>query len=136
MTEQEIWLKAWCASISSSLDADATKAADECLKAYKKRFPEPEPQAQARNVNRDLFQAAEQALTALIWCSGSDDFCEGGKAHEGFVGLARPAMKRLREVLKGISVVYVQKLNEQGDDVGAPIFDWNLDSKGNGLSVI
>lgn len=45
MTEQEVWLRAWCATISASnclSTGTATKAADICLDEYKDRFPEPE----------------------------------------------------------------------------------------------
>lgn len=126
MTEQEIWLKAWCASISSSLDADATIAADECLKAYKERFTEPEAKVNRREVNRELFQAAEQALMQLIWCSGANDFAEGGIAHEAFVRKTRPTIDRLREVLKRVSIVYVQKLDEYSEPIGEPVFGGGL----------
>lgn len=45
MTEQEVWVKAWCATLSldNCLSADTcSKVADLCVRAYKERFPEPE----------------------------------------------------------------------------------------------
>jgi hypothetical protein len=132
MTEQEIWLKAWLAAIAcDNCDSKtATEIADKCLEAHKQRFPEQEAKVNRRGVNRELLQAAKSALDALIWCGGSDDFCEGGKAYVGWENLAQPAIDRLQNVLKRLTVVYVQKLDEQGNYVGAPVFDGELSFNG------
>jgi hypothetical protein len=46
--------------------------------------------------DRDLMQ---QALEALIWTTGSDDFGDGGKAREGALKLLFPSITALRERL-------------------------------------
>jgi hypothetical protein len=46
--------------------------------------------------DRDLMQ---QALEALIWTTGSDDFGDGGKAREGALKLLYPSITALRERL-------------------------------------
>lgn len=43
---------------------------------------------------RDAARAGEDELAgALIWCSGSEDFSDGGKAVIGWLKLARPAIE-------------------------------------------
>jgi hypothetical protein len=133
MTEQEIWLKAWYAAIAceNCPSKTATEIADKCLQAYKERFPAPEPVINKTEVNRELLGAANDALRALIWCSGSDDFCEGGKAYVGWENLAQPAIDRLQKVLqdKQFSGIYVQKLDEYGNYVGERLCDGELNFK-------
>ena len=46
--------------------------------------------------DRELMQ---QALEALIWTTGSDDFGDGGKAREGALKLLFPSITALRERL-------------------------------------
>ena len=46
--------------------------------------------------DRELMQ---QALEALIWTTGSDDFGDGGKARDGALKLLFPAIDALRERL-------------------------------------
>jgi len=46
--------------------------------------------------DRELMQ---QALEALIWTTGSDDFGDGGKAREGALKLLFPCIAALRERL-------------------------------------
>lgn len=47
-------------------------------------------------MSRELMQ---QALEALIWTTGSDDFGDGGKAREGALKLLFPSIAALRERL-------------------------------------
>ena len=47
-------------------------------------------------MSRELMQ---QALEALIWTTGSDDFGDGGKAREGALKLLFPSITALRERL-------------------------------------
>lgn len=47
-----------------------------------------------------LREAAQQALEALIWTTGSEDFSEGGQAREGALNLLFPAITSLRAALK------------------------------------
>jgi hypothetical protein len=132
MTEQEIWLKTWLAAITCENcgSKSATEIADKCLEAYKQRFPEQEAKVNKREANRELLQAAKSALDALIWCGGSDDFCEGGKAYVGWENLAQPAIDRLQNVLKPLTVGCAIKLPEPVTYVGAPVFDGELSFNG------
>ena len=47
-----------------------------------------------------LREAAQQALEALIWTTGSADFGEGGQAREGALKLLFPSIATLRVTLK------------------------------------
>jgi hypothetical protein len=47
----------------------------------------------------NLREAAGQALDALIWTTGSEDFSENGKAREGALNLLFPAITALRAAL-------------------------------------
>lgn len=38
-----------------------------------------------RRSRRGLMSTVDEMREALIWCSGSDDFQEGGKAREGWL---------------------------------------------------
>jgi hypothetical protein len=41
----------------------------------------------------DALQARiDELVDALIWCSGSPDFCPGGQAREGWVKLCQPLL--------------------------------------------
>ena len=47
----------------------------------------------------DIYKAAELALDALIWATGSADFGEGGIAREGAMKCLFPAIEALRSAL-------------------------------------
>ena len=47
----------------------------------------------------DLRKAAEMALEALVWTTGSGDFGEGGQAREGALKCLFPAIQALRQAL-------------------------------------
>jgi len=42
------------------------------------------------NENIILKEKINQYIEALIWCSGSNDFNEGGKARAGWIKLCKP----------------------------------------------
>jgi len=41
-----------------------------------------------------IEQEIEQLKEALIWCSGSEDFAEGGKAEKGWKKICQPLLKK------------------------------------------
>lgn len=41
---------------------------------------------------KELQKEIEKLKEALIWCSGSDDFQEGGKARIGWLKLCKPLL--------------------------------------------
>lgn len=83
------------------------KADNECLKAKVatfKSWPLEDTFAEIDRVraeNTSLLQAVGVAVEALIWCSGSEDFNEGGKAREGWVNVAQPALASCSRFIKG-----------------------------------
>ena len=51
------------------------------------------------NENTKLRADLAEALNALQWCSGANDFQEGGQAAEGYDKIVRPLAARLRAFL-------------------------------------
>ena len=45
----------------------------------------------------DAADEIERLRAALIWCSGSDDFQEGGKARDGWLNLCAPLVHEAPE---------------------------------------
>lgn len=55
MKDEEVWLRAWL-SVAPSFNAkvnDCTRYADECLKAYRERFPTRQPEGGGAEAARD-----------------------------------------------------------------------------------
>lgn len=49
---------------------------------------------------KDLRDALSSVRYALVWAGGSYDFQEGGKAREGWIRVAQPALDQANDILK------------------------------------
>ena len=78
-----------------------SEAAGEALERFAALVAAAEREACAkiRGERMNLREAAQQALEALIWTTGSKDFSEGGQAREGALNLLFPAITALRAAL-------------------------------------
>ena len=59
--------------------------------------------------NELMFQLLEQLYEMLIWCGGSEDFQEGGKARIGWEKGAIPTLERTGKYLKGLRKKYEER---------------------------
>jgi hypothetical protein len=66
----------------------------------------------------NLREAAQQALEALIWTTGSEDFSEGGKAREGALNLLFPAITALRTALAEDAMQRLTDVQQEMDCYG------------------
>lgn len=51
----------------------------------------------------NLRSIIERARDALIWCSGSQDFGEGGQAREGWLKDCRPLINEISAILDTVN---------------------------------
>ena len=52
--------------------------------------------------NRELISLVEELTIGLIWCGGSDDFAQGGKAVQGWDNGIKPLIINAKERIKKI----------------------------------
>ena len=82
-----------CAKNDAMLARDWDAAADR-IEALVERLKAAEQDAQEAEVlTNEALARAERLEEALIWCSGSADFDEGGIANEGWLKLCAPLLK-------------------------------------------
>ncbi len=79
-----------------------------------------------------LEQRVERFHDALIWCSGSDDFQEGGKARVGWLKLGAPLLEALAKE-RSMSEKTNKELVLEGRDKGRVVF---LQFDGEGYAVM
>ena len=74
----------------------------------------------------------QQALEALIWTTGSDDFGDGGKAREGALKLLFPSIAALRERLaqpEQEPVKFKCTVIDDANPNGVPLSQWECQSE-------
>lgn len=77
------------ADLHDALTKERDEAEDELLQ-YRTKWL-----AQSKRANQAEAEV-ERLREALIWCSGSDDFQESGKARAGWLKLCAPLLKALQ----------------------------------------
>ena len=60
--------------------------------------------------NLSLFISVEQLYEMLVWCGGSEDFQEGGKARIGWEKWCIPILERTGELLKHMKEKYNENI--------------------------